>query len=65
MTPDGVRVGVRVTHNTLGRLVRAQRPSVTRAISGLTHRGALSRDRDGSWVLHGQAPAGIGTSEAA
>ena len=65
VSPDGIHVGVRVTHNTLGRLVRAQRPSVTRAISRLTHRGALSRDHDGSWVLHGEAPAGIGTSEAA
>jgi CRP/FNR family transcriptional regulator, cyclic AMP receptor protein len=65
VSPTGVHVGVRVTHNTLGRLVRAQRPSVTRAISGLTRRGALSCDHDGSWVLHGQAPAGIGTSEAA
>jgi hypothetical protein len=47
---------VRVTHETLGRLVRAQRPSVTRALNQLTARGALSRAIDGTWRLHGAPP---------
>jgi len=65
VAPDGVHVGVRVTHNTLGRLVRAQRPSVTRAVSRLTERGVLSRASDGSWILHGDPPGEMGASEAA
>jgi CRP/FNR family transcriptional regulator, cyclic AMP receptor protein len=65
VAPDGVHVGVSVTHNTLGRLVRAQRPSVTRALSRLSRRGAVSRDADGSWILHGEAPADAGACEAA
>jgi CRP-like cAMP-binding protein len=55
--PDGVQVPVRVTHETLGRLVRAQRPSVTRAVNQLAARGALSRGADGCWVLHGEPPS--------
>jgi CRP/FNR family transcriptional regulator, cyclic AMP receptor protein len=54
--PGGVQVPVRVTHETLGRLVRAQRPSVTRAVNQLATRGALSRGADGCWVLHGEPP---------
>jgi CRP/FNR family transcriptional regulator, cyclic AMP receptor protein len=54
---DGVQVPVGVTHETLGRLVRAQRPSVTRALNRLTARGALSRAPDGTWVLHGEPPS--------
>ncbi len=53
---DGVQVPVRVTHETLGRLVRAQRPSVTRALNQLAARGALSRAFDGTWRLHGAPP---------
>lgn len=53
---DGVQVPVRVTHETLGRLVRAQRPSVTRALNQLAARGALSRAIDGTWRLHGAPP---------
>jgi CRP/FNR family transcriptional regulator, cyclic AMP receptor protein len=55
--PDGVQVPVRVTHETLGRLVRAQRPSVTRAVNQLAARGALSRGADGTWLLHGEPPS--------
>lgn len=55
--PEGVQVPVRVTHETLGRLVRAQRPSVTRAVNQLAASGALSRGADGGWVLHGEPPS--------
>jgi CRP/FNR family transcriptional regulator, cyclic AMP receptor protein len=55
--PEGIQVPVRVTHATLGRLVRAQRPSVTRALNHLAARGALSRGADGTWLLHGAPPS--------
>lgn len=57
VSADGVQVPVRVTHETLGRLVRAQRPSITRALNQLAARGALSRGADGAWVLHGEPPS--------
>ena len=57
MRSDGIQVPVRVTHATLGRLVRAQRPSVTRALNHLAARGALSRGADGTWLLHGAPPS--------
>jgi len=53
---DGVHVPMRLTHETLGRLVGAQRPSVTTALRQLTDSGRLSRRTDGSWTLHGEPP---------
>jgi CRP/FNR family transcriptional regulator, cyclic AMP receptor protein len=53
---DGVHVPVRLTHQTLGRLVRAQRPTVTRALKQLARRGEASRRTDGSWLLRGEPP---------
>ena len=55
VAPDGVSVPVPLTHQTLGRIIRAQRPSVTTALRHLRERGFLSRGSDGSWVLHGDA----------
>lgn len=57
VTPDGVRVPLRLTHQTLGRLVGAQRPSVSTALGQLAEEGLLTRAPDGSWLLHGEAPA--------
>lgn len=53
---DGVAVPLRLTHDTLGRLVRARRPSVTAALRQLTERGLVTRRDDGSWLLHGAPP---------
>jgi len=53
--PDGVTVPFRLTHKTLGRLVRAQRPSVTASVHELSERGVLSRrEDDGGWILRGE-----------
>jgi CRP-like cAMP-binding protein len=54
--PDGVRVPMRLTHQTLGRLVGAQRPSVTTALRQLTEAGRVARSDDGGWLLRGQPP---------
>lgn len=53
---DGVHVPLRLTHQTLGRLVGAQRPSVTTALKHLSDAGKLERRPDGSWLLYGEAP---------
>lgn len=50
----GVVVPLPLTHQTLARLVGAQRPSVTTALSSLARRGLVSRHRAGAWTLHGQ-----------
>lgn len=54
--PDGVVLELPLTHQVLGRLVGAQRPSVTTALSDLARRGILERRDDGAWVLHGDPP---------
>ncbi|MFL5843243.1 MAG: helix-turn-helix domain-containing protein [Solirubrobacteraceae bacterium] len=54
--PDGVVVGLKLTHEALGRLVGAQRPTVTLALKALRSRDALTRLPDGGWLL-GEQPA--------
>src|SRR5436853_120799 len=57
VTPEGVKVPLRLTHQTLGRLVGAQRPSVSTAVGQLAEPGQLSRAPDGTWLLRGEPPA--------
>jgi CRP-like cAMP-binding protein len=53
--PEGVTVALPLTHKTLGRMVRAQRPSVTASLHELSERGLLTRRAsDGAWQLHGE-----------
>jgi CRP/FNR family cyclic AMP-dependent transcriptional regulator len=56
VTPDGVLVPLRLTHETLARLVGAQRPSVTTALSQLEDEGRLRRTPDRGWLLRGEPP---------
>src|SRR5919202_4976523 len=56
VTPSGVHVPLRLTHQTLGRLVGAQRPSVTTALKQLAADGRLTRADDSTWLLHGDPP---------
>lgn len=48
--PDGVAVHLDLTHALIGRLVGAQRPTVSLAIQALTEEGALLR-RPSGWLL--------------
>jgi hypothetical protein len=50
MTPDGIHVPLRLTHETLAALVAARRPSVTSALGRLSDAGLIRR-RDGGWVV--------------
>ena len=55
VTPEGVVVPVPLTHEMIGKLVGAHRPSVTSALGDLSRQGVLER-RDDGWLLHGQPP---------
>jgi CRP/FNR family transcriptional regulator, cyclic AMP receptor protein len=55
VTPDGIRIPMRLTHTLLADLVAARRPSVTTAFAQLEDEGHLSR-HENVIVLHGEAP---------
>jgi hypothetical protein len=55
VTPEGVVVPVPLTHEMIGKLVGAHRPSVTSALGELQRGGRLTR-RDDGWLLHGEPP---------
>lgn len=54
VTPRGVHLRLKLTHEALGKLVGARRPSVTTAIGALTEAGAIERVEDG-YRLYGDA----------
>jgi CRP/FNR family transcriptional regulator, cyclic AMP receptor protein len=56
VTPEGIRIPMRLTHTLLADLVAARRPSVTTALAQLEHEHHLSR-HDNIIVLHGEPPA--------
>src|SRR3954468_16652902 len=56
VTLDGVVVPVRLTHDMIGRLVGAHRPSVTTALSELARAERISRLPHG-WLLRGEPPS--------
>jgi len=50
VTPEGILVPLRLTHETLAALIAARRPSVTSALGRLSEAGLIRR-RDGGWVV--------------
>lgn len=48
---DGVRIDLALTHEALGRLVGAQRPTVSLALRDLADEGLLQRLPTGGWLL--------------
>ncbi|HEV2062031.1 MAG TPA: helix-turn-helix domain-containing protein [Solirubrobacteraceae bacterium] len=53
VTPEGVVLRLPLTHQLLGRLIGARRPSVTSALQRLHRDGLVVRTDDGAWLLHG------------
>lgn len=50
----GVRIALPLTHETIGRLIGARRPTVTLGLRALRTEGLLQRHVDGAWLLaHG------------
>jgi CRP-like cAMP-binding protein len=52
--PEGVLIPLPLTHRLIGKLVGAERPSVSHALSRLSRSGLVTRGVDGL-VLHGSA----------
>lgn len=61
VTPSGTTLPVKLTHDALGALIGARRPTVTLALRDLSDRGAIVR-QDKGWLLL-EAPPGA-TQEA-
>jgi CRP/FNR family cyclic AMP-dependent transcriptional regulator len=51
VTPQGVLVRLRLTHELIGQLVGAKRPTVSLALKALEESGIVHRRADGSWLL--------------
>jgi CRP-like cAMP-binding protein len=51
VTQGGVVIPLQLTHQLLGQLVGAQRPTVTLAATKLTESGYVTRREDGTWFL--------------
>ena len=50
--PGGIRLSLPLTHQLLGRLIGAERPSVSHALARLAHAGLVTGHGD-DWHLHG------------
>lgn len=61
VTPEGIMLRLAMTHELLGELVAAQRPSVTTALRNLERRQRLLRPARSEWLLRGAAPADLGS----
>jgi CRP/FNR family transcriptional regulator, cyclic AMP receptor protein len=49
--PDGIAIEQPLTHEAIGRLIGARRPTVSLGLRELYERGALLRSADGTWLL--------------
>jgi hypothetical protein len=62
VTPSGTALPLKLTHETLGALIGARRPTVTLALGELTGRGAIVRQAEG-WLLLEAPPEASGKPE--
>jgi CRP/FNR family transcriptional regulator, cyclic AMP receptor protein len=51
VTPTGITLSLPITHEVLGILIGARRPTVTLALKALAAEGRLTRLADGTWLL--------------
>jgi hypothetical protein len=56
---EGVHVDLRLTHELLGRLIAAWRPTVSLTIQGLGGGGQLGRLEGGAWLVTGRGQEAI------
>jgi CRP/FNR family transcriptional regulator, cyclic AMP receptor protein len=60
----GVVLPIQLTHETLGRLIGARRPTVSLALKDLASDGLLRRREDGAWLLGYEAFDRLGAESA-
>jgi CRP-like cAMP-binding protein len=56
VTPAGILLRLRLSHQLLGQLVGSQRASVTTALQRVCASRMVDRRSDGTWLLHGPPP---------
>ena len=56
VTPHGVTIRLRISHEVLGQLVGCRRSSVTTALRHIDESGLIVRQADGTWLLRGSPP---------
>jgi len=56
VTPEGIAVPLALSHQRLGELIGARRPTVSTALGALVREGCLRRREDGGWLLMGDPP---------
>ena len=56
VTPQGISIGLPISHELLGQLVGSRRASVTTALRRINESGLLERRADGTWLLRGSPP---------
>ncbi len=56
VTPNGIAIHLRLSHEMLGHLVGSRRASVTTALARVCESGQLERRGDGTWMLCGSPP---------
>jgi CRP-like cAMP-binding protein len=59
MTPEGVVVRLPLSHELMGAMIAARRPSVTTAMGQLEHQGLIVRRGRHEWVLKGEPPGEV------
>jgi DNA-binding transcriptional ArsR family regulator len=64
VSPSGVIVPLQLTHEMLGRLIGARRPTVSLALKELGAERLLERRRDGAWLLPYEAFTKLGAEDA-
>lgn len=61
---DGVRIDLPLTHETIGRLIGARRPTVTLGLGALRTEGLLQRHVNGAWLLAHDSLQRLTTADA-
>jgi CRP-like cAMP-binding protein len=56
VTPGGISLRLRLSHQLLGQMVGSQRASVTTALRRIAASGLVVRRTDGTWLLRGSPP---------
>ena len=65
VTPSGVHLPLRLTHETLADLASLRRPSASTTLARMTREGLLERRGDGTWVITGGPPDDLSTQDDA